>query len=276
MEPCTEGPPAAEAPGGRGPDGQAAAARRAELADWVARHKWGTDRWAEVRELGFQPRGPIRVNVAPVGGILVTGWDHDEVHVEARVLAHAPGAGVARALVDAVRVEASAEGVRAFSTARRAEGSVVTLVMRVPRHTDLSLAAVTGPVSVEGVSGRMRLETMNGPLTLVRVAGDVRGRTRCGPVHVTLDGARWEGEGLDAETLGGPSTLELPAGYSARLETGTLSGPALEIHYPLPLPAPSARRVRTQTGEGGASVRVVTRAGPAMLRMARAPAGIRS
>lgn len=268
MEPHTEGPAAAEVPGGTGPDAHALAALRAESADWLARHEGGTDRWSEVRELGFQPRGPIRVDVAQAGGILVTGWDHDAVHVEARVLARAAGAPAARDLVEAVRVEASAEGVRAFSTAGgRAEGLVVTLVMRVPRHADLCLTALNGPVSVEGVSGRMRLETMNGPLTLLRVAGDVRGRTRGGPVHVTLDGSRWEGDGLDAETLGGPSTLELPVGYSARLETGTLSGPPLEIRYPLPMPAPSARRVRTQTGQGGAGIRVVTRAGPATLRM---------
>lgn len=270
MQPHPEGP-AAEVPGGTAPDAHAhaLAALRAESADWLARHEGGTDRWREVRELQLQPRGPIRVDVAQAGGILVTGWDHDAVHVEARVLARAANTGAARTLVDAVRVEVSADGVRAFSAPGGPAGeSVVTLVMRVPRHADLSLTAVNGPVSVEGVSGRMRLETMNGPLTLLRVSGDVRGRTRGGPVHVTLDGARWEGEGLDAETLGGPSTLELPAGYSARLETGTLSGPALEIHYPLPLPAPSARRVRTQTGQGGAGVRVVTRAGPATLRMA--------
>lgn len=272
MEPHTEGPAAAEAPGGTGPDAHAPAAPRGESADWLARHREGADRWAEVRELAFQPRGPIRVDVAQAGGILVTGWDHDAVHVEARVLAQAAGAGAARALVEAVRVEASAEGVRAFSPGGPAAGSAVTLVMRVPRHADLCLTAVNGPVSVEGVSGRMRLETMNGPLTLLRVAGDVRGRTRGGPVHVTLDGARWEGEGLDAETLGGPSTLELPAGYSARLETGTLSGPALEVRYPLTMRVPSARRVRTQTGQGGAGVRVVTRAGPATLRMAGGPA----
>lgn len=271
MEPHTEGPGAAEATGATPPDAHALAALREESAAWLARHREGADRWAEVRELAFQPRGPIRVDVAQAGGILVRGWDHDAVHVEARVLAQAPGAGAARALVEAVRVEASAEGVRAFPAGGREVGSAVTLVMRVPRHADLCLTALNGPVSVEGVSGGMRLETMNGPLTLLRVAGDVRGRTRGGPVHVTLDGARWEGEGLDAESWGGPSTLELPAGYSARLETGTFSGPALEIRYPLPVPAHSAGRVCVETGEGGAGVRVVTRAGPATLRTAGEP-----
>ena len=273
MEPHTEGPAAAEVPGGTAPHGHALAALRAESADWLARHEGGTDRWCEVRELEFQPRGRIRVDVAQAGGILVTGWDHDAVHVQALVLARAASARAARAFVEAVRVEASAEGVRAFpAPGSRAWGSVVTLVMRVPRHADLCLTAVNGPVSVEGVSGRMRLETMNGPLTLLRVAGDVRGRTRGGPVHVTLDGSRWEGDGLDAETLAGPSTLELPAGYSARLETGTLSGPPLELRYPLTMKVPSPRRVRTQMGEGGAGIRVITRAGPATLRMVRGPA----
>lgn len=244
------------------------AAQRSESARWLEHCGSGSGgRFCEVRELGFDPSGPIRVEISQVGGVQVQAWDEDSVHVEARVQAQAGSSEAARALVNAIQVEATPQGVRAFA-ARPQAGAVVTLVMLVPRRSDLTLQVSNGGVSVDGVTGRMALETFNGPLTLTRVAGDVRGRTHGGPVHVTLAGSRWEGEGLNAETLGGPATLALPRGYAARLETGTLSGPAMQISYPLSVAGRATSYIRTDIGGGGAGVRVVTRTGPASLQLA--------
>jgi hypothetical protein len=89
------------------------------------------------------------------------------------------------------------------------------------------------------------------------VAGDVRGRTTNGGVHVELDGRRWDGAGLDVQTTNGGVTLEVPADYSARLETGTVNG-GLDLEFPVTVQGRIGRRLATTLGEGGPTVRAMT------------------
>ena len=70
----------------------------------------------------------------------------------------------------------------------------------------------------------MEFETVNGGVSLKDVAGDVRGRTTNGGVKVSLSGTTWSGTGLDVATTNGGVKLELPAIYSANIETGTVNG----------------------------------------------------
>jgi hypothetical protein len=107
----------------------------------------------------------------------------------------------------------------------------------------------------------MQLRAVNGPLVLTRVGGDVHGRTTNGPLHVSLSGKRWEGAGLDAETSNGPVTLSVPASYSAHLVTGTVNGP-LQLGIPITLQGRIGRRIETDIGSGGPTVRAVTTNGP--------------
>ena len=102
------------------------------------------------------------------------------------------------------------------------------------------------------------------------MGGNVHARVQNGPLSVKLQGTRWDGEGLDAETVNGPVHLEIPAGYSARLETGTVNGP-MSTEFPLTvtLQGRVARRITATLGSGGAPVRVVTTNGPLVIRRPR-------
>jgi hypothetical protein len=246
-------------------------AQRAGGAEWRDRCSDGGmsgTRHCEVRELGFVPSGPIRVDAGQVGGVQVVAWDHDSVYVQARLQAAAPSAEEAAGILRRVQVRAGPGGVRAVAPAGERGRWLVVFMLYVPRNSDLALTANHGAVSVDGVNGRIRLQTVNGPLSLARVGGDVAGHTRNGPVHVTLAGSRWEGRGLNVETLNGSVALEIPAGYSARLDAGTLNGPPLAVQYPVGPRPQGARRIATELGEGGAAVRVVTRLGTAVVRRA--------
>lgn len=216
-------------------------------------------------ELGFRPRGTIRVQAGPLGSVAVRPWDRDSVHVQANV--EGLGAAPARMIgvVRQVRVEASPAGVRVLSPAGRG-GWAANLVVFVPRRSDLAVTVRVGGLSVQGVAGRMVLEIGSGPLTLTRVAGDVRAVTHAGPLHVVLAGSRWEGRGLNAETRSGPVTLDLPRTYSARLQAGTLNGPDMSAGFPSSPGQGSTRLIDTRLGDGGPPVRVVTLVGPATVR----------
>jgi hypothetical protein len=184
------------------------------------------------------------------------------MEVHARIQAHGDTEAEARDLARAIRLELVPGGGRAMGP--DPESWSVVFHVFVPRARDLEGTANNGPLGVEGVQGRIRLETRNGPINLRDVGGDVYARARNGPLNVALSGSTWEGAGLDAETRNGPISVSIPAGYAAVLETGTVNGP-FETEIPLQVriePGESDRRFRVELGGGGPLVRVVTTNGP--------------
>jgi hypothetical protein len=230
--------------------------------------RWGGNReqFCEVRPSTMRAGGALTVDGGQNGGASVRGWDGNEVRVSARIQTQASSEEEARAIARQVVVRT--EGGRIAATGPeqgRGRSWSVIFDIQVPRRQDVSVTAHNGPVSVEGVSGRMTLRAQNGPVSLRRVGGAVNARVQNGPLSVVLDGPRWSGEGLDAEAQNGPVSLTLPRGYSAELEVGTINGPS-SIDLPLPDGYRSGRRLKTTLGSGGAPVRVVTSNGPATVR----------
>jgi hypothetical protein len=242
--------------------------------DWLERCRrdsWKRDRvtHCEVRETGLRPvQGALRVDPGLNGGVAIRGWERDSIAVFAKIQARARTEADARDIAQGVQIVAVGASVRARGPAAGdREGWWVSFEVYVPRRTDLELATENGPLAVRGVSGRMMLSALNGPLSLRDVGGDVQARVRNGPLFVELTGSRWDGRQLDAETVNGPVTLEVPEGYSAELETGTVNGP-MTLAFPLSvtLQGRVARRVSATLGQGGPPVRVVTTNGPLTIR----------
>lgn len=194
------------------------------------------------------------------------GWSESGILVRARVQAYARTSEEARALAQQVRVQTEGDEIHATGPERR-EGRVwsVSYEVFVPRRTGLQVETTNGGIAVERVAGDMHLQARNGPVSLRGVSGDVHARTANGPVRVVLEGDRWAGAGLDAETHNGPVTLEVPDNYSARLETGTVNGP-MNFQIPVTVQGRISRRIQTDLGRGGAPIRVVTTNGPVTVR----------
>jgi DUF4097 and DUF4098 domain-containing protein YvlB len=238
-------------------------------SDWGDRDRV---RFCEERTMGWRAQAgqALSVDASPNGGVSVTGWDKDSVHVVLRIQTNAGTDAEARELAASLRVvnENGRLHVDGPSSRRWASWSV-SFEIFAPRRVDLDLSTVNGPLEIEDVTGRLRLEAQNGPLALDNVAGDVRARAQNGPLHVVLSGTHWEGVGLDAETQNGPLELVVPDGYNAQLETGTINGP-LDIGFPITVQGRigmgSRRRIQTTLGTGGTLVRAVTTNGPATLR----------
>jgi hypothetical protein len=249
-------------------------AQRRTDDDWLANCR-ESDRYdrsdrakfCEVREERLRAsRGPIRVDARENGGISIRGWDEDEIVVHARVQTQARSMDDARDIARDIRVDFGGSTIRATGPRTdRGESWSVSYEIFVPRRADLDLQTMNGPISVERVSGRMEMNAVNGPLTLRGVGGDVRGRTENGPLTVQLDGDRWSGTGLDAQTTNGPVTIDIPDRYSARLETGTVNGP-ITLGFPIMMQGRIGRRIETTLGDGGATVRAITTNGPLMVR----------
>jgi len=256
--------------------GRTRSPRDAAARDWLSdcRNNGDDDRgrFCEERPMGWSARagGRISVDAGPNGGVTVIGWDRDSVDVRVRLGATAGSDADAEAIARQVRVTREGGTLRADGprTGHR-ESWWVSYVIRAPQRSDLDLESVNGPVGVADVSGRIELEVVNGPLSLDNVGGDVRARAQNGPLSIVLTGSRWDGAGLDAETVNGPLTLDVPDGYNARLVTGTRNGP-MDLGFPVTvqgnLGAGMRSNLEVTLGNGGPTVRAVTTNGPATLR----------
>jgi len=239
---------------------------------WCRRsgHEDDHARWCEVREATLPAAaGALVVDASPNGGVQAKGADRSDIRVRARVEARGGTEDQARATAAQVKILTGTDGIR--SEGPRADGSHwwVSFEVEVPRHSDLRLSSVNGPVAVSGISGHIDLSTENGPVSVSHAGGAVKGRTVNGPITAELDGSQWSGAGLDLETTNGPVTLGVPEGYNARLETGTLQGP-VRLDFPVSVSGNVGHSIETTLGAGGAPVRARTTNGPVRLRRAAA------
>jgi hypothetical protein len=247
----------------------AAAAQSESSADWLERcerqSRRDTDHACDVREVTIPARGRIRVDGGPNGGIIVRGWDRNEIKVVARIEAQARSEADAGDLVERVRIETSSDIRATGPSTRGREGWWVSFEVYVPRRTDLDLETNNGGIRIADVEGAIRFAAVNGGVQLSGLAGDVRGATENGGLRVALDGDRWRGAGIDVRTQNGGVTVEVPRAYNADLETGTVNG-RFDIEFPITVSGRVDRTISARLGSGGPPVRVRTQNGGVSVR----------
>ena len=235
---------------------------------WCERDSWGGDgdHFCEVREMTLSPVDVVRVDGGQNGGVSVIGWEEDEVLVRARVWARARSEGDAEALADAIELTDSGGRIRAEGprTGRRESWSV-SFEVYTPRDSNLDLEARNGGISISDVRGQIEFRTQNGGVHLEGLGGDVRGRTQNGGLKVELEGDRWDGSALDVETQNGGVTIDVPQGYSAEFETGTVNG-GIDLAFPITVSGRLRSTIHTTLGDGGPLVRVKTTNGGVKVR----------
>jgi hypothetical protein len=251
-------------------------AQRSSLTDTDARwlescqNNWSGNRdrgrACEVRVVPVRLTGKsIEVDGRQNGGIQVEGWDGDSVRVTARMQANADDDATAQRLLKEVTIVSDGRGVRTDGpSSHEDEGWSVSYVVQVPRRFDLSLEALNGGLRVSRVTGKMDLRTTNGSVALSEVGGDVHARTQNGSLRVELNGARWDGSGLDAETQNGSVRLSVPEHYAAQLETGTVNG-RIDTEIPLTLQGHISRRFSVPLNGGGPTIRALTTNGTVVI-----------
>jgi DUF4097 and DUF4098 domain-containing protein YvlB len=223
-------------------------------------NSWNNDRgqFCEVRNFTLRPQSKLSVDGRENGGVSFYGWDRDEVKVVARIQASGSDDSDAHALARQISIITDGGRIHAEgpSSQRRSSWSV-SYEIYVPRHSNLEAVTQNGGVSAESVEGDLDFEAMNGGIRVENVGGDVHGRTTNGGVSASLSGASWRGRGLDLRTTNGGVNLRIPRVYNARLETGTTNG-GMRIDFPITVEGYIGKRIQTQLGSGGPTVRVVT------------------
>ena len=216
------------------------------------------ERWCEIRVQTLPATSSVDIDAGANGGISVEGWDRNEIELRARVWAYASSESRAEAMVEDIRIDVRNGRIRADGPDQgRRESWGVSYELRVPSDTDLDLETLNGGIGIANVTGDTRFRAVNGGVHLERMAGRVEGRTTNGGLHVELDGDRWAGGGLDVRTTNGAVTLQIPDGYSADLETGTVNG-GIEVDFPVTVQGRIGRTLNATLGDGGPPVKVAT------------------
>ncbi|MEX2177676.1 MAG: DUF4097 family beta strand repeat-containing protein [Gemmatimonadaceae bacterium] len=225
------------------------------------------ERFCEVRDATIAaPASILRVDGRDNGGVSFHAWDRKDVMVRALIQTHADTRADAESLSRDVRISTDGDRIRADGPANRRYTSwSVSYEVWVPRATNLDAEAHNGGISVDGVDGRMELRTVNGGISLRDVSGNVRAETTNGGVSAQLSGTTWTGGGLDLRTTNGGVTLDVPRGYNAELETGTVNG-GMNIDFPITVRGSIGRRITTTLGKGGPRVSATTTNGGVRIR----------
>lgn len=221
---------------------------------------WGESHVCQVRRTTFAlPSGHLSVNTAN-GGIDVSGEDRSDVAVEARVHAWAPSESAASDVLNQVVIETSGGNIRDHGPRPSLfgrSGYSVDYRLHVPRHLAADLHSMNGGINIARLDGPIRFRTTNGGVTLDQLSGDVEGSTINGGLDISLQGDRWQGAGLNAETTNGGIDLRIPDRYSAHLETGTVNG-GISIDFPVTMQGSVKNRLTTDLGSGGPTIHVQT------------------
>lgn len=225
------------------------------------------ERFCEVRDVTIKvPERGLFVDGRDNGGVAFYGWDKNEVLVRALIQTNADTRGEAEGMAKDVKVLTDGDRIRAEGPlSRRHAWWSVSYEVFVPRKINLDADTHNGGITVESVEGRMELRAVNGGITLREVGGDVRAETTNGGVSALLSGTSWKGEGLDLQTTNGGVGLEIPRGYNANLETGTVNG-GMNIDFPITVQGIVGRRITTKLGNGGPRVRATTTNGGVRIR----------
>ncbi len=227
------------------------------------------ENFCEVRETTVRvPQGVLRVDGRENGGVSFYGWDRNEVLVRALIRTSAESRDDARDLARQIEIDTNGESIQANGpTSRRRYDSdwSVSYEIMVPRRIDLKAETHNGGITVEDVEGRMDFDAENGGISVRGAAGSVTAHTTNGGVSARLTGTSWKGERLDLRTTNGGVALEIPRGYNAELETGTVNG-GMEIDFPITVQGRISRRITTTLGRGGPLVRAVTTNGGIRIR----------
>jgi hypothetical protein len=232
-----------------------------------------------------QPSDLLRLSGPPNGGLRVRGEGRSDYQV--RLCKFAAGESQQEAAGRLAQVRLVVKDGVVTTTGPQDNTWRASVYVEAPESGQMSVDAHNGPLSVEGISGRLiartqngplavknctgtiEVEAVNGPLALTDLGGTVKATSQNGPLAINLAGLAWEGEGLDAKANNGPLALHVPESYQSGVAV-TLSN-----HIPLSCRAKSCAQAMQQWQSGRGQllfggptpvVRVAAMNGPVAIR----------
>ena len=219
--------------------------------------------------------GTLTLSAAPAGSIVIEGWNRSEVEIDASIELQAPNAAGLDLLatvnnfvvdedVNHVRIlttgthdrEFMKRSVKNFPKALIGLPWKVNYRIKVPALTDMVIDAGSGPISLSGVEGALRLNALISEANLTLTGGLVSVLVQNGTVNLRIPSRGWHGLGAEVKMASGKLNVELMPGFSADINAAVLRLGSVVISAPDFKPREkdsiTPRAIRVRRGSGGA------------------------
>lgn len=218
----------------------------------------GLATYSETRDQKLASSSTNRVDPGQNGSLLIHGWDQNDVLVRACIQTAAPSDAEAKSLASQVKIARGAGNIEPDGPSEdHRHHWNVSYEVWVPRESNVDAHAYNGSIGFESLRGQLRFETTNGSVHLDKVGGDVDGSTTNGSVSIRLEGSKWDGRGLRAETTNGSVRISIPDNYSAKVETSTVNG-RVHVDFPVTVSGEIGKSLSFQLGSGGPTIEART------------------
>ena len=228
--------------------------------------------------------GTVTLSAAPVGSIIIEGWQRNEVEVSAEIELHAPTeADLSRlALLNNFVIDEDSNHLRIITTGthdrafmkRAAKDFPKSLIglpwkidyhIKVPAVTDLEVNAGVGPTRLAGVEGAIRLNAVQTDATLSLTGGLVSVIVQSGTVDVIIPALSWHGLGADIKVASGNLSIGLMPGFSGEINAAVLRTGEVKNAYPNLEPRErtsiTPQSLRARAGNGGGTLTLTVNEG---------------
>jgi hypothetical protein len=203
------------------------------------------------RSYALAPNGRVVID-NPYGDVRITGWDRNEVQIQA-----VKTSGMTGRLEDAaIIVDATDERVSVrtqYAGIDPREPASVEYRISVPRNANLEdIRLVNGALSIHGVAGPVKASSVNGNITAEALEGmadlaTVNGEVAAGFEHLSAS------QPISLRSVNGHIVLSIPQGAGAQLLAQNRSG-GIEADLGRRIRQTAGHRLETVLGGGGASI----------------------
>jgi len=195
----------------------------------------------------FGVGGTVSIIGAPVGSIVVEGWQKNAVEISAEVeMQAATEAELAElARVNGFAIDDSFGHIRITSVGTHDKnymkrlvkkfpknllGSPVKIdyVIKVPAHTDLQIDGGKGDLTLSNVEGTTRINFLESNAKLDLIGGSVVATFGTGAVEVIIPNRTWRGQNADIQLASGTMNIQLPFNLNANLDARVLRAGQIE------------------------------------------------
>ena len=198
----------------------------------------------------FGSGGTVSITGAPSGSIRVVGSSKNVIEITAEIEIQAPNeadlailAGVTTFITEEStgRVGIVTVGThnklgdkklwRKFPKQLMDIPFRIDYTISVPRYCDLQIDNGKGDLSVSGVEGLIRINSVASDTKLSLIGGGLMGTFGTGSVEITMPDRSWRGNTIDVQLVSGTMSVHLPVNLSADLDAVVLKSGTIENSF---------------------------------------------
>jgi hypothetical protein len=217
----------------------------------------------EQRRISLTGVEQLHVRTSNAGGVSVRGWERPFARLTVCKYASALNDPQAERALESVMVAVRpGEIIASGPELNETQAWWVHMILRVPKGTNVDVAAADGGIAVRNMTGRVTARATNGGISLASCAGDNRVQTENGGISLDKISGR-----IDATTENGPISLRLRDAAVPPLEARTEDEIVCKLKACSDAWTTDHKRLRI--GSASPQIRLTTNSAPILIEQVR-------